>query len=74
MSNRHFFMWVLLLTCGGCLGLLMVPIEAAVLAATWLLGARDCSWREIGFVFRQFTDLRFLRERYPLTKWGDYDG
>ena len=57
MNYKNLGIWILALTSGATTGILMLPIELVF----WAI------WRDPpGFVFRQFTDLRFLREVYPL--------
>ena len=66
MSIKNLCMWALLLTSGVIVGLTMIVPEILIMLFAWMLGARDVSWRDLGFVLRQFTDLRFLRNQYPL--------
>lgn len=63
---RNAVMWAVLLTCGAIVGLLLIPGELAINVVARCLGAKDVRVSEVGFVLRQFTNLRFLRERYPL--------
>ena len=64
MKNR--IMWAVCLSCGAMTGVLMLPIELFVETLAWCLGAKDASFRSVGFVFRQFTCIRSLKEMYPL--------
>ena len=67
MKWKNLTVWCIALPSGAIVGIMMIPIEIIVTIVARLLGAKNVHFHEVGFVFRQFTDLRVLRDQWPLN-------
>ena len=65
---KNVCMWGLALASGVTVGVMMLIPECIILLMAKVLGAKDVRLSDIGFVLRQFTDLRYLRAQYPIGK------
>jgi len=64
----HWVIWPIALVAGVLVGVSMIPAEFVMGTLAWILGSKDVRPWHVGFVLRQFTDIRYLRAQYPLWK------